>query len=134
MVLLPTITKIINLPLSTGVMPDALTVDILSPILKKCDADFEQFQNFRPISNLKVVSRLVEKAAAIQLTDHVMLHRLDEVFQSAYKNFHSSPTISVTTIQRDLREVAFPAALSAGSYRRDTRYRICCLYFFKFSS
>ena len=52
-------------------MPGALKVAILSPMLKKCDADFEQFQNFRPISNLKVVSKLVEKAFAIQLTDHV---------------------------------------------------------------
>ena len=63
-VLLPTITRIINLSLSTGVVPDALKVAILSPTLKKSDADFEQFQNFRPISNLKVVSRLVEKAVA----------------------------------------------------------------------
>ena len=53
-------------------------VAILSLMLKKSDADFEQFQNFRLISNLKVVSKLVEKAvAAIQLTDHVMSHHLD---------------------------------------------------------
>ena len=70
-VLLPTITRIINLSLSTGVMSDALKVAILSPMLKKFDADFEQFQNFRPISNLKVLSKLVEKAVAIQLTDRV---------------------------------------------------------------
>ena len=82
-VLLPTITRIINLSLSTGVVPDALKVAVLSPTLKKSDADFEQFQNFRPISNLKVVSKLVEKAVAIQLTDHVMAHHLDETFQSA---------------------------------------------------
>ena len=60
--------RIINLSLSTAVVPDALKVDMLSPTLKKIDADFEQFQNFRPISNLKVVSKLVEKAVAIQLT------------------------------------------------------------------
>ena len=57
-VLLPTITRIINLSLSTSVMPDALKVAILSPMLKKSDADFEQFQNFHPISNLKVLSKL----------------------------------------------------------------------------
>ena len=56
-VLLPTITRIINLSLSTGVVPDALKVATLLPTLKKSDADFEQFQNFRPISNLKVVSK-----------------------------------------------------------------------------
>ena len=72
--------RIINLSLSTGVVPDALKVAILSPTLKKSDA----------ISNLKVVSKLVEKAVAIQLTDHVLAHHLDETFQSAYKNFHST--------------------------------------------
>ncbi|XP_068675499.1 uncharacterized protein [Montipora foliosa] len=100
-VLLPTITRIINLSLSTGVIPDALKVAILSPMLKKSDADFEQFQNFRPISNLKVVSKLVEKAVAIQLTDHVMSHHLDETFQSAYKNFHSTET-ALVRVQNDI--------------------------------
>ena len=71
-VLLPTIMRIINLSLSTGVVPNALKVATLLPTLKKSDADFEQFQNFRPISNLKVLSKLVEKAVAIQLTDYVM--------------------------------------------------------------
>ena len=46
-----TIMRIINLSLSTGVVPDALKVAILSPTLKKSDADFEQFQNVRPMSN-----------------------------------------------------------------------------------
>ena len=43
----------------------------------------------------------------------------------------SSPAIPVTTIQRDLREVDFTAALllvSTGSYHRDARYIMCCLY------
>ena len=100
-VLLPTIARIVNLSLSTGVMPGALKVAILSPMLKKSDADFEQFQNFRPISNLKVVSKLVEKAVAIQLTDHVMSHRLGETFQSVYKNFHSTET-ALVRIQNDI--------------------------------
>lgn len=95
MVLLPAITKIINLPLSTGTMPDALKVAILSSMLKKSDADYEQFKNFRLISNLRVVSKLVEKAVAMQLTDHVMSHHLDEVFQSTYRNFHSTETVLV---------------------------------------
>ena len=52
-------------------------------------------------SNLKVVSKLVEKAVAIQLTDHVMAHHLDETFQSAYKNFHSTET-ALVRVQNDI--------------------------------
>ena len=52
-VLLRTVTKIINLYFSTSTMPDALKFAILSPMLRKCDADFEQFQICRSISKLK---------------------------------------------------------------------------------
>ena len=82
-------------------MPNVLKVAILSPALKKSDADFEQFQNFRAISNLKVVLNPVEKAVVIQLTDHVMAHHLDETFQSAYKNFHSTET-ALVRVQNDI--------------------------------
>ena len=53
--LLPTITNIVNLSLSTGTMPETLKVAELVPALKKHDADHEQFSNFRPISNLVMV-------------------------------------------------------------------------------
>ena len=69
--------------------------------MKKSDADFEQFQNFRPISNLKVVSKVVEMAVAIKLTDHVMAHHLDETLQSAYKNFRSTET-ALVRVQNDI--------------------------------
>ena len=49
--LLPTVTNIVNLSLSTGTMPETLKVAELVPALKKHDADHEQFSNFRPISN-----------------------------------------------------------------------------------
>ncbi|KAL9975453.1 hypothetical protein ACROYT_G012614 [Oculina patagonica] len=91
-VILPTLTSIINMSLMTGIMPHALKVAVLRPLLKKQDADTEQLQNFRPISNLKFVSKLIEKAVASQLNDHILKHHLGETFQSAYKRFHSTET------------------------------------------
>ena len=76
--LLPTITNIVNLSLSTGTMPETLKVAELVPALKKHDADYEQFSNFRPISNLVMVSKVIEKAVSVQLTDHVRTHHLEE--------------------------------------------------------
>ena len=75
-----------------------VTQIILDPMFY--DADFEQFQNFHS-TYLKVVSKLVEKAAATQLTDHVMSHHLDEAFQSAYKNFHSTER-ALVKVQNDM--------------------------------
>ena len=82
-IILPSLTSIINMSLKNGVMPCALKVAVLKPLLKKQYADFEQLQNFRPISNLTFVSMLMEKAVALQLNDHILRHHLDETFQSA---------------------------------------------------
>ena len=46
------------------------------------------FKNFVPVNNLPYVSKLSEKAAAIQLTDHLAADGLHMQFQSAYKQHH----------------------------------------------
>ena len=61
--------------------------------LKKSGLDLEiAFKNFRPVSNLPYVSKLSEKAAPIQLTDHMTANGLLMPLQSAYKQHHSTKT------------------------------------------
>ena len=48
--------------------------------------------NLRPISNLKAVSKVIEKIVTVQLSAYISTHRLDEWFQSAYKLYHSTET------------------------------------------
>ena len=93
--LLPTITNVVNLSLSTGTMPESLKVAELVNALKKHDADHEQFSNFRLFSNLVMVSKVIEKAVSVQLNDHVRTHHLEEWFQSAYKIHHSTESALV---------------------------------------
>ena len=93
--LLPTITNIVNLSLREGCMPTCLKSAVLSPLLKKPDADFLQFKNFRPISNLKALSKIIEKSVALQLNNNLMNNNLHENFQSAYKVHHSTETVMV---------------------------------------
>ena len=50
--LVPVITRIVNLPLQDGQVPDRFKVGVIKPLLKKGGADHENFSNFRPISNL----------------------------------------------------------------------------------
>ena len=90
-----------NLSLSTGTMPETLKVAELVPVLKKYDADHEQISNFRPISNLVMVSKVIKKAVSVQLTDHVRTHHLEEWFQSAYKIHHSTET-ALVKVQNDI--------------------------------
>ena len=58
--------------LSTGVMPDDQKTALLKPLLKKPNADFEQFSSFRPVSNLKFLSKLIEKSACLQLNKYLI--------------------------------------------------------------
>ena len=91
-VLLPVMTRIVNLSITTAVMPDCFKLAMLNPLLKKMGLDFEVFANFRPISNLMFMSKLTERAIALQLIDYITINNLDEVFQSAYKQLHSTET------------------------------------------
>lgn len=91
-VLLPVLTNIVNRSLSSGTMPDHFKIAALIPTLKKPGADFTEFESFRPLSNLKFVSKLVEKAASFQLSNYITTNYLSELFQSAYISNHSTET------------------------------------------
>ena len=90
--LLPFITKIINTSLQSGQMPSQLKVAKLRPLLKKPSLDHTQFSNYRPVSNLTFLSKAIEKLVANQLISYINKNNLNESFQSAYKQYHSTET------------------------------------------
>ena len=63
-----------------------MKIAVLSPLLKKQSLDFEIFSSFRPISNLKFLSKIMEKVVAARLWTYLCENDLNETFQSAYKN------------------------------------------------
>ena len=99
--LLSTFVNIINKSLETGCMPAQLKEAILKPKLKKNNLEFEEYSNFRPISNLKFLSKIIEKAVATQLMGHLINNNLEEPFQSAYKRCHSTET-ALLKVQNDI--------------------------------
>ena len=90
--LLPTLTNLINISLSTGKVPDELKTALVRPLLKKPNLDCENLTNFRPISNLPFLSKLLEKVVLRQLLSHLENNQLCNVFQSAYRAGHSTET------------------------------------------
>ena len=61
--LLPLITSIINKSLSMSHMPDSLKKAAVTPLLKKPTLNTEDLKNYRPVSNLPYIGKLIEKAA-----------------------------------------------------------------------
>ena len=60
-VLLPVITKIINLSLESGSFASNWKCALVNPLLKKTGLDLV-FKNYRPVSNVQYVSKLTERA------------------------------------------------------------------------
>ena len=99
--LVPIITLITNVSLSKGVMPSNLKEAVLIPLLKKVFLDPELFKNFRPVSNLTFLSKLIERVVALRLHDHMKLNNLYEEFQSSYRKCHSTET-ALTAVHDDI--------------------------------
>ena len=53
------------------------------------------FRNFRPVSNIAFMSKVIEKVIAFQLHSHMTRHNMFEELQSASKTHHSTETTLV---------------------------------------
>ena len=62
---------------------------------------FEEYSNFGPISNLKFVSKIIERAVVVQIKNYIIDNDLDESLQSAYKHLHSTET-ALLKVQNDI--------------------------------
>ena len=72
------ILKIVNFSLESGHFPSSLKTAVLSPLLKKANLDHEVLANYRPISNLKVISKIIEKVVAVRLQKYLEANQLNE--------------------------------------------------------
>ncbi len=90
--LLPLITLLVNSSFKDGVFPDDLKLALIIPLLKKLGLLWELFQNYRPVSNLPFIGKVMEKAAAEQLVSHLQVNDLFDKLQSAYRRFHGVET------------------------------------------
>lgn len=72
-ILLP-LTKLINLCLNNSVFPNCLKLAIVKPIFKKGDPTIPG--NYRPISLLPVISKVLEKCIAMQIVEHFEINNL----------------------------------------------------------
>ena len=87
--LIPYITKLINLSLSTGSM-DNLKEAIVRPLLKDSTLDSNRFGNYRPVSNLQFIGKLIERVILARLQSHMDEINYSNNTQFGYKKHHST--------------------------------------------
>ena len=88
-IFLPVLTRIINKSLTTGIFPSILKHTVLNPLIKKRSLNTDELKNYRPVANIKFLSKLIEKHVVNNINDHIVKNGLGEEFQSAYCVSHT---------------------------------------------
>uniref|UniRef100_A0A1A8CGX9 Reverse transcriptase domain-containing protein n=1 Tax=Nothobranchius kadleci TaxID=1051664 RepID=A0A1A8CGX9_NOTKA len=94
----PLTTAIINNSVKSGIVPAALKTALIRPHLKKSSLHKDDLANYRPISNLPFLSKILEKVVASQLHEHLQRHQVYKTFQSGFRSAHSTETALVRVI------------------------------------
>src|SRR5260221_1515146 len=107
--------KCVNSSLTLGCFPSSFKSAVVTPVLKKSNLDPFDISNYRPISNLSFLSKLLERVVSSQLLDYLNSNSLLPTHQSAYRPLHSTES----AVLKVLTDVA--SADKSSRARRDRR-------------
>jgi hypothetical protein len=78
--------------LKTGEFPSSWRHAIVHPHLKRSNANPEDITNYRPVSNLPFLSKVLERIVSKQMVGYLDMNGLKPKDQSAYRQGHSTET------------------------------------------
>ena len=93
----PSLAKIINISLEHGIFAAAWKIAVIRPLLKKVGLDLIS-SNYRPVSNLVFLSKVLEKAVLEQFITYCDAHKLIPDYQSAYRKNYSCETSIIKVV------------------------------------
>ena len=97
------ITYIINLTISTSTIPSEWKTAKVTPIYKS--GDKSDPNNYRPISVLPLISKVMERAIQSQLIAFLNKHNLLSINQSGFRKKHSTETAAVYFVDHILEQM-----------------------------
>ena len=86
------LTELFNRSMRSGHFPTTFKEAFIAPVIKKPGLDSADIGSYRPISNLSVISKLLERIVAKQLTDDLQSADLLPQLQSGFRSGHSIET------------------------------------------
>ena len=88
------ISHLANLSFDQGAFPSKFKHALITPLLKKPGLSKSDTSNFRPISNLNTIGKILERLALARLLPHLSVSPSFSPgpLQSAYRKFHSTET------------------------------------------
>lgn len=87
------VTGLLNFSLAEGYVPNAWIKVLVRPLLKKPGLDPEVVGNYRPITNLPVMAKLLEKLVVARLQEHLETNALWAMVQSGFLPTHRTETV-----------------------------------------
>ena len=98
-ILLPVWLELVNLSLEQGSM-ECLKSAVVLPLLKGLDSilDSEIFKNYRPVSNLQFLGKLIERIVDTRLDEHIESNDLHCNNQYGYKKKHSTEILLIKIV------------------------------------
>ena len=93
--LVPIICRIVNVSLTTGILPTSEKKAAITPVLKKPGLDPNVLLNYRPISCPTFLSKFIERVVFNRINTYISHFSLQSPFQSAYRKHFSTETALV---------------------------------------
>ena len=97
------ISHLANLSFEQGTFPSKFKLALISPLLKKPGLPKSDLANFRPISNLNTIGKILERLALARLLPHISISPSFGPLQSAYRKYHSTET-ALLKLTNDIME------------------------------